>query len=209
MKKKITVFLTGAALFFTGAAFGATPFCSSGGSDPGLPEYGQTTSHLSCPKARTASFAVPLFINGRKAEIRQAFIKDGRTYVSLRELCEAANIAVEWVDPGHHSLPIPGGNLPGGINLTNPTFVYTAEVTDFANTANTIKAVEITGLWQKYRDDKKRAYSFSDEGLVLRSKGKETIVPLKYNPSNGRMYLAAEEFRIKVQPHLTDLCMQP
>jgi len=31
---------------------------------------------------------------------------------------------------------------------------------------------------------------------------------MKYNPSNGRMYLTIDEFRAKVQPYLVDMCMQ-
>ena len=159
-------------------------------------------------EVQTSNLGYQVYVNGEKITLNESFIKDGRTYVQLRELCSQINVTVDWADPKHHMLPIPGGNLPDGINLTNPTFVYTAEVTDYYNTIQKISCVEITGIYQKYQADNNLNYAFSDEGLVVKENGTENVIPLKYNPSNGRMYLTIDEFRAKVQPYLVDMCMQ-
>ena len=155
-----------------------------------------------------STFGYPVYVNGEKIMLDDAFIKDGKTYIQLRELGNKMNVTVDWADPKYHMLPIPGGNLPDGINLTNPTFVYTDEVTDYYNTIQKITCVEITGIYQKYKTGNNLNYAFSDEGLAVKENGTENVVPLKYNPSNGRMYLTVDEFREKVQPYLVDMCMQ-
>lgn len=159
-------------------------------------------------EVQTRDLGYPVYVNGEMITLNESFIKDGRTYVQLREICSQINVTVDWADPKYHMLPIPGGNLPDGINLTNPTFVYTAEVTDYYNTIQKISCVEITGIYQKYQADNNLNYAFSDEGLVVKENGIENVIPLKYNPSNGRMYLTIDEFKAKVQPYLVDLCTQ-
>src|SRR5665648_671340 len=158
-------------------------------------------------EVKTSDLGYQVYVNGEKVTLNESFIKDGRTYVQLRELCSQINVTVDWVDPKYHMSPIPGGSLPDGINLTNPTFVYTAEVTDYYNTIQKIPCVEITGIYQKYQADNNLNYAFSDEGLVVKENGTENVIPLKYNPNNGRMYLSVNEFREKVQPCLVDICM--
>ena len=159
-------------------------------------------------EVQTSNLGYQVYVNGEQITLNESFIKDGRTYVQLRELCGQINVTVDWLDPKYHMSPIPGGSLPEGINLTNPTFVYTAEVTDYYNTIQKIPCVEITGIYQKYKADNNLNYSFSDEGFVVKENGTENVIPLKYNPSNGRMYLTVAEFRVKVQPYLVDICMQ-
>jgi hypothetical protein len=159
-------------------------------------------------ESRTSALGHPVYVNGKMIKLDEALIKDGRTYVQLRELCNRMNATVDWIDPAHHMLPIPGGNLPEGISLTNPTFVYTDEVTDFYDTAQKINCVEITGIYRKYKAGSNLKYTFGDEGFVVKADGSEKVIPLKYNPGNGRMYLSVEEFREKVQPYLVDICMQ-
>src|SRR5665648_1277042 len=157
-------------------------------------------------EVQTSDLGYQVYVNGEKITLNEAFIKDGRTYIQLRELCRQMNVTVDWADPKYHMLPIPGGNLPDGINLTNPTFVYTDEVTDYYNTIHKITCVEITGIYQKYQADNNLNYAFSEEGFVVKENGIENIIPLKYNPNNGRMYLSVNEFREKVQPYLVDIC---
>lgn len=41
-------------------------------------------------------------------------------------------------------------------------------------------------------------YAFSDEGLVVKENGTENVIPLKYNPNNGRIYLTLDKLREKV-----------
>ena len=155
-----------------------------------------------------STFGYSVYANGEMIMLNDAFIKDGRTYVQLRELSSQLNVTVDWVDPKYHMSPIPGGSLPDGINLTNPTFVYTAEVTDYYNTIQKISCVEITGIYQKYQAGNNLNYAFSEEGLVVKNDGTEKIIPLKYNPWYGKTYLSIDEFREKVQPYLVDICIQ-
>ena len=171
-------------------------------------EIFSTMTVADATEVQTSNLGYQVYVNGEKITLNESFIKDGRTYVQLRELCSQINVTVDWLDPKYHMSPIPGGSLPEGINLTNPTFVYTAEVTDYYNTIQKIPCVEITGIYQKYQADNNLNYAFSDEGLVVKENGAENVIPLKYNPSNGRMYLTTDEFRAKVQPYLVDMCMQ-
>lgn len=167
-----------------------------------------TMTQAVAEESRTSALGYTVYVNGDTVKLNEALIKDGRTYVQLRELCNQMNVTVDWIDPAKHMLPAPGGNLPGGINLTNPTFVYTDEVTNYYDTTQKINCVEITGLYHKYQTGNNLTYAFVDEGLVVKTDGFEKVIPLKYNPSNGRMYLSVDEFREKVQPYLVDICMQ-
>ena len=76
---------------------------------------------------------------------------------------------------------------------------YVYNVTDFDNTSQKIKCVDITGVYNKYYDDGKFAYGFSAEGLIIRTGNEEEIVPLDYNPNGGRLYLEIDEFKEKVR----------
>ena len=167
-----------------------------------------TTTVADATKVQTSALGYPIYVNGEKITLNEALIKDGRTYVQLRELCSQMNVTVDWVDSRYHMSPIPGGNLPDGINLTNPTFVYTKIVTNYSDLTQKIACVEITGIYHKYMTDNNLKYSFGEEGLVVKNDGTEKIIPLKYNPWYGKMYLSIDEFREKVQPYLVDICMQ-
>lgn len=102
------------------------------------------------------------------------FIEKGQTYVQLRELCEQININVEWVDPRYHMSPVPGGNLPSGINLTNPTFIYTKKVTKYNDTDKKIMGVDITGVYKKYKyENSDYKYVFDEGNLIIRNEEKK------------------------------------
>jgi len=153
----------------------------------------------------------PVFINGDEVAIEEGYIIDGRTYIQLKEICEKSNMHLEWVDPNpdHNQVLIPGGNLPGGINITNPTFIYSKYVTDFDNNNKLIKCIDITGIFFKYKSsDQRFKYSFSDEGFVVMDNNVVTTIPLDYNPNSGRMYLSVDEFELKLLPYLVQLCEQ-
>ncbi|MFV0516853.1 MAG: hypothetical protein ACK5MV_05615 [Aminipila sp.] len=167
-----------------------------------------TMSQVNAAESKVSALGYPVYVNGKQIKLNEALIKNGRTYIQLREFCSQMNVAVDWIDPSKHTLPIPGGNLPDGINLTNPTYIYTNEVTDYYDTTQKINCVEITGIYQKYKTGSNLKYAFGDEGLVVKTDGLETVIPLKYNPSSGRMYVSVDEFREKVQPYLVDICMQ-
>lgn len=156
------------------------------------------------------SLPYSVYVNGDEVFLHNSLMKDGNTFIQLREFCAKLNVDVDWVDPSHHTLPVPGGNLPSGINLTSPTFIYTDEVTDFYDTDKKVLCVEITSIYEKYKmsEDKILSYAFDDEGLIIDENGVKKIIPLEYNPSNGRMYLKLEEFKEKVLIHLIDICKQ-
>lgn len=151
----------------------------------------------------------PIHVNGKVITLNDTLLLNGRTYVQLREFSEKINVDVNWVDPNYHMAPVPGENFPGGINLTNPTFIYTKTVTDYYDTGKTIKGVEITSVYNKYKaENKKLNYAFDDLGLVIRENGQEKKIPLKINPSNGRKYLSVSEFEEKLLPYFVEMCMQ-
>lgn len=151
----------------------------------------------------------PIHVNGKPITLNDTLLLNDRTYVQLREFSEKINVDVNWVDPNYHMAPVPGGNFPGGINLTNPTFIYTKTVTDYYDTGKTIKGVEITSVYNKYKaENKKLNYAFDDLGLVIRENGQEKKIPLKINPSNGRKYLSVSEFKEKLLPYFVEMCMQ-
>ncbi len=167
-------------------------------------------SSVSASEIQKSILEFPVYFNGDKITLNEGFIVDGRSYIQLKEFCEKTNLQVDWRDPAYHQLFPPGGALPEGINLTNPTYIYIKEITDFDNTDNLISGVEITGIFQKYKSSNTNLqYSFDEEyGLIIRSNGTEKAIPLNYNPIYGRMYLEKEEFKEKVLPYLVEICEQ-
>ena len=155
------------------------------------------------------AFGFPVFFNNEEITLEDALIINGRTYVQLREFCNKINVKVDWQDPNFHMLPIPGGNLPGGVNLTNPTFIYTDVVTDYYNTKINIECVDITGIYNTYQDGQGLNYSFTDSGLRVVDGEYDQVIPLRYNPSAGRMYLEVSEFQDKLLPYMIEICSQP
>lgn len=155
------------------------------------------------------NFNIPIYVNGDPITLKEAILVDGITYVQLREFSEKLNVDVTWKDPNYHTMPLPGGNLPGGINLTNPSFLYTKKVTDFYDTSKTIEGIEITSLYNNYKATNQNIkYGFDEYGLVIRENGTEKKIPLKLNPSNGRQYLSVSEFKEKLLPYFVEMCMQ-
>lgn len=159
-------------------------------------------------KSGMYNLGYPVHINGTKVEFQDALINENKTYIALRDFCSKAGLDVEWVDPNYHQLPIPGGNLPSGISINIPSYVYVKEVTNFKKTDEKIKVVDITGIYNKFKEGKNYTYYFSDYGLVIKDKNGEKLVKLNYNPSNEYMYVSVDEFREKLQPHFVDICMQ-
>ncbi len=151
-------------------------------------------------------FGFPIYFNNDEIQLEEAIIIDGRTYVQLREFCGLINVQVDWQDPKLHMLPAPGGNLPGGVNLTNPTYIYTDKVTNYYDTDEIVECVEITGIYSTFQGG--YDYSFNDFGLQIIVDGKEELIPLQYNPSAGRMYITVSEFKEKLLPHMVEICMQ-
>jgi hypothetical protein len=151
----------------------------------------------------------PIYLNGDEIQLTEGYIIEGRTYIQLKEFCEKANLQVDWIDSAVHQSFPPGGGLPEGINLTNPTFIYSKSVNDIDGSGNKFEGIEITGIYQKYRStDAELIYSFDDEGLVIREAGSIKVIPISYNPNSGRIYVDKMEFKEKILPYLVEICEQ-
>ena len=149
-----------------------------------------------------------MHINDMPVSLNESFIKDGRTYVQLRELCDAANIRVDWRDPRYHSVGAPGGAMPEGINLTNSSYVYVNEIFDLSDTSKKFKCVDMTVLKDKYKYDGKLAYSFSDDEFIIKDGISEEKTELQYYYRRDRYYLKVEDFKEKILPYMVEICMQ-
>ena len=66
-----------------------------------------------------------IYVNNKEIKLKETISKNNKLYVPLREFCEKLNMKVEWVPI--HSLTY-GGAKPVGINITNPTFIYTDRI---------------------------------------------------------------------------------
>ena len=151
----------------------------------------------------------PIYLNGEEIQLSEGYIIEGRTYIQLKEFCEKINLQVDWIDPAVHQSFPPGGGLPEGINLTNPTYIYSKSVNAIDGSGNKIEGIEITGIYQKYRStDAELIYSFDDEGLVIREAGSIKVIPISYNPNSGRIYVDKMEFKEKILPYLVEICEQ-
>ena len=151
----------------------------------------------------------PIYFNGEEIQLTEGYIIEGRTYIQLKEFCEKVNLQVDWIDPAVHQSFPPGGGLPEGINLTNPTFIYSKSVNVIDGSGNKIEGIEITGIYHKYRStDTELMYSFDDEGLVIRDAGTIKVIPISYNPNSGRIYVDKTEFKEKILPYLVEICEQ-
>ncbi len=150
----------------------------------------------------------PLYINGDLVKLENGLVQDGRTYIQLREFCGKTNVGVEWVDPSHEVMPIPGGSYYQGINLTVPTYVYTREVSDWTDSNLKKKCVEITGLVDRYSSEGMKYHFDSNGNFVVKDGAASQTYELHCIPLNGRHYVTVEEFKEKIQPYLTDMCMQ-
>ena len=166
----------------------------------------------SADQAKTTQ-GVPVYFNGKGIALTDTLVKDNKTYVQLREFCKKVNISVDWVSYKFRGTPIPGGNFLSGINLTNPTFVYTAKIPNYhTNSPTQLMAVEITGIYETYQNQYYPYHFVDDEkfrGLVINTGSEEKRLPLTLHRNRDRMYVSVDEFREKIQPYLVDICMQP
>ncbi|RVU54309.1 hypothetical protein [Anaerosphaera multitolerans] len=64
--------------------------------------------------------------------------------------------------------------MPSGINLTNPTFIYTKKVTKYNDTDKKIMGVDITGVYKKYKyENSDYKYVFDEGNLIIRNEEKK------------------------------------
>lgn len=153
------------------------------------------------------------YVNGSLVTINNSLLYGGHTYVQLRELANVSNMGIEFNDPNSPSLPTPGGSLPIGISIDQPTFVYTKDdVQDWSSGSCVIldKAVDITTLYSRYQANSgKYNYAFEGNTLVVPNEnGGTKTIDMHIISSYGKTYVSVDEFREKIQPYLIDICMQ-
>ena len=173
--------------------------------------------------AEPQTLPFPVYVNGTPVTIQNAILYNNFTYVQLRDLARVTNMGVDFNDPNMPNLPIPGGSLPIGISIDQPTFVYTKDnVPDwiFRNGATVDKAVDITTLHHKYFYWKKMEevpegmkYYFLEEDngeyfVAQDQSGRTVKKQVHVFTSMGKEYISVDEFRSIIQPYLVDMCMQ-
>ena len=92
-------------------------------------------------------------MNGSVVTINNSLLYGGHTYVQLRELANVTNMGIDFVQTGESTMQ-PGGGLPEGISIDQPTFVYVKEdVQDWSGDGLVMldEAVDITTLWSRYQ----------------------------------------------------------
>ena len=156
----------------------------------------------------------PTYVNGSQVTINNSLLYGGHTYVQLRELANVTNMDVDFVAMDHSPSAGPGGGLPNGISIDQPTFVYVVDdVQDWTgDELNMVdKAVNIHTLFMRYLDrEGKLDYRFdgNDNLIVPDGDGGEKVIPVHIFNSRGNYYVSVDEFRDKIQPYLVDMCMQ-
>lgn len=156
-----------------------------------------------------------VWINGEPVTLEKALVKDGHTYVQLRELAEKMDVDIEWV--GFHNAPVPGGNLPEGVNLNQSNILHTRDISGWfpeeRAQGKVIYGVDLSSLIKKY--NVKRAQNLTyyfqtgeQSGLYIREKGQVTAIPLSFYNDMGRTYVTVDEFKEKIQSHFVDICLQ-
>lgn len=170
-----------------------------------------------------------VFVNSDQVNIKNSLLYQGHTYVQLRELTDLTNMNITFVSPNQPQLPMPGGGLPIGISIDQPTFVYVKDkVQDIDHKVSSdgyFQGVDITGIYLKYdyyiQNTKKRSsyrYAFKtghtqkdlaepDKLIVPEGNGTKEI-PMEIIHSYGHFYVTVDEFRTKIQPYLVDISMQ-
>ncbi|MEE0435998.1 MAG: hypothetical protein UDB11_11475 [Peptococcaceae bacterium] len=153
------------------------------------------------------------YVNGSQVIINNSLLYGGHTYVQLRELANVTNMGIDFVN--EESMAGPGGGLPKGISIDQPTFVYVKDdVNDWNHLyeGGLMQGVDITTLYARYQANDGYAYGFTLDEKHLQvpaenGEGSETI-PVRIISSNGKKYVSVDEFRDKIQPYLVDMCMQ-
>lgn len=150
----------------------------------------------------------PTYVNGSQVVINNALLYGGHTYVQLRELAGATNMDIEFVSEPSTE---PGGGLPVGISIDQPTFVYVKDdVYNWSGAMGSDKyfqGVDITTLFSRYNlREGNFTYGFDPIEGTFVADGQE--VSIKTLTSNGKIYTTVDEFRDKIQPYLIDMCMQ-
>jgi hypothetical protein len=171
--------------------------------------------------AEPQALPFPVYVNGAPVTIQNAILYNNFTYVQLRDLARVTNMGVDFNDPNMPYGVQPGGSLPIGINIDQPTFVYTkTNVPDwiFHKGATVDKAVDVTTIYTRYlvmgnnpTKDMKYYFHTDNDGkyfIARDQKGRTIKKQVHVFNSMGRFYVDVDEFRSIIQPYLVDMCMQ-
>lgn len=155
-------------------------------------------------------FPYNIVVNGKPVSLNHVILKDGRTYVQLRELAKPLNLELLWV--GFHSAPVPGGNALEGVNINQSNVLNTRDISGLFDGQKTI-GVEMTSLIKRYNEKRaeKLSYYFKmgeESGLFIKEGDKTHFIPITFYHYMGLDYVTAGEFKTKVQPYFLDLCLQ-
>lgn len=151
------------------------------------------------------------YVNGSVVTINNSLLYGGHTYVQLRELANVTNMGIDFVQSGESTIQ-PGGGLPVGISIDQPTFVYVKEdVQDWSGDGLVMldKAVDITTLFSRYQVRDGYDYAFDGQSIVVPDgNGGTDRIALHVIASYGKHYVSVDDFRDTIQPYLVDMCMQ-
>lgn len=151
------------------------------------------------------------YVNGSVVTINNSLLYGGHTYVQLRELANVTNMGIDFVQSGESTIQ-PGGGLPVGISIDQPTFVYVKDdVQDWSGDGLVMldKAVDITTLFSRYQASDGYDYAFDGQAIVVPDgEGGTDRIPLHVIASYGKHYVSVDDFRDTIQPYLVDMCMQ-
>ena len=154
------------------------------------------------------------YVNGSVVTINNSLLYGGHTYVQLHELANVTNMGIDFVQSGESTMQ-PGGGLPAGISIDQPTFVYVKDdVQDWSGDGLVMldKAVDITTLFSRYQT-REGDFDYAFDSLagtfnVPDGKGGSKALPIHVVHWQGKTYMSVDDFRDTVQPYLVDMCMQ-
>ena len=154
------------------------------------------------------------YVNGSVVTINNSLLYGGHTYVQLRELANVTNMGIDFVQTGESTMQ-PGGGLPEGISIDQPTFVYVKEdVQDWSGDGLVMldKAVDITTLFSRYQT-RVGDFDYAFDAMagtfnVPDGNGGSKALPIHVVQWQGKTYVSVDDFRDTIQPYLVDMCMQ-
>lgn len=149
------------------------------------------------------------YVNGSVMTINNSLLYGGHTYVQLRELANVTNMGIDFVQSGESTMQ-PGGGLPAGISIDQPTFVYVRDdVQDWSGDGLVMldKAVDITTLWNRYQT-REGDFDYAFDAIVGTFNVPDGKLPLHVVQWQGKTYVSVDDFRDTIQPYLVDMCMQ-
>lgn len=149
------------------------------------------------------------YVNGSVVTINNSLLYGGHTYVQLRELANVTNMGIDFVQTGESTMQ-PGGGLPEGISIDQPTFVYVKEdVQDWSGDGIVMldEAVDITTLWSRYQT-RAGDFDYAFDAMAGTFNVPDGKLPIHVVQWQGKTYVSVDDFRDTIQPYLVDMCMQ-